>query len=130
MRHFLILCALCILSSSALAQSAASSGTVSGIVTDATGAAIPGATVVIKSADVGSVRTLTSDGSGAFAATFLPAGAYTIEVKALGFQAKRPARVTLGAGSSVRVEARMSLPQVKQEVTVTGTAPTVEGQTT
>jgi hypothetical protein len=127
----LILClALCGLRSTAFAQSAAATGTISGVVTDITGAAIPGAIVTIKNTDSSSARTLTSDGSGAFAATFLPAGAYTVEVRASGFQAKKPARVALGAGSSVRVEARMSLPRVSEEVTVTGTAPTVEGQTT
>lgn len=114
----------------ALGQSAAATGTIAGIVTDAAGAAIPGAAITIKNTDFTSSRTVSTDDSGAFSATFLPAGNYTVEVKAPGFLMKRPARVTLGVGSSVRVNVRMELPQVKQEVTVTGTAPTVEGQTT
>src|SRR5690349_11109784 len=104
---FLLLSISCV---SAAAQSAAATGAISGTVTDASGAAIPGATIIVKNTDFASVRSLTSDDAGAFAATFLPAGAYTVEVKATGFQSKRPVRVTLGAGSSVRVDVRMALP--------------------
>ena len=130
MRPLLICTLLCVVTASAVAQSAAATGTIFGVVSDSTGAAIPAATVTIKNADFSSTRTLTSDESGGFTATFLPAGVYTIEVKAPGFQPGRPARVTLAVGSSVRVDARMSVPRVKQEITVTGTTPTVEGQTT
>src|SRR5690349_4460407 len=103
MRSLFVFLLLSIVCGHASAQSAAATGNISGVVTDASGAAIPGAAVTIKNTDFASVRTLTADDSGSFAATFLPAGAYTVEVRAQGFQPKRPVRVTIGAGSSVRL---------------------------
>jgi hypothetical protein len=122
--------AMLLLASLGHGQSAAAAGTISGVVADVTGAAIPGAIVTIKNTDFTFTRALVTDGLGSFTATFLPPGAYTVEVKATGFQMKRPARVALGVGSSVQVNVRLEIPQTRQEVTVTGTAPTVEGQTT
>src|SRR5689334_21008361 len=101
MRHLILLIVIavvCAFAIGASAQSAAAVGAISGVVIDTSGAAIPGATITVKNTDFSSVRTLTSDDAGAFAATFLPAGAYTVEVRAQGFQAKKPARVTVGAG--------------------------------
>ncbi len=111
------------------AQSAASRGSLSGTVTDPQGNAIPGAKVTVRNVDFSSTRTLATDENGAYSATMLTPGAYTVEVKAQGFSLKKPARVTLNVGASVEVNVRMGVAAVSQGVTVTAHGPTVEGNT-
>ena len=59
----------------------------------------------------------------------LSPGPYTVEVKAPGFALKKPARVTLGVGSSVKIAIRLGVAGVSHDVTVTAHGPTVEGNT-
>jgi hypothetical protein len=124
-----LLAALLLVGTVCSAQSAASRGTISGTVTDPQGNAVPGAQVTIRSADFSSARTLTTSDTGQFAVPLLVPGMYTVEVKAPGFTLKRPARVTLGVGSSVQVPIQLGVAGGSQNVTVTGHGPTAEGQT-
>ena len=111
------------------AQSASAKAVISGTVSDQQGAAVAGAEVTIRSADFTSARTLITSETGGFTAAMLNSGAYTIEVKAAGFVLKKPARVTLGVGSSVQVTIRLGVAGTKQDVTVSGHGPTLEGNT-
>ncbi len=112
-----------------LAQSVAAKGVISGAVTDPQGSAVAGAQVTIRSADFTSARTLVTSSSGTFTAAMLDPGAYTIAVKASGFVLKKPARVTLGVGSSVQLTIRLGVAGTSQNITVSGRGPTVEGNT-
>src|SRR5579863_9616467 len=71
-------------SASALAQSTA--GRILGTVTDQSGAAVAGATVVVTDVQRGSSRTLTTDDAGAYAAPDLQPGTYKIRVESKGFK--------------------------------------------
>ena len=126
-----ILAVLILLSlpASSHAQSASAKGVISGTVSDQQGGAVPGATVTIRSADFSSARTLVTSDNGGFTAAMLNAGMYTIEVKAPGFTLKKPARVTLGVGSTVQVAIHLGVAGTSQNVTVSGHGPTVEGNT-
>ena len=112
-----------------LAQSVAAKGVISGAVTDPQGSAVAGAQVTIRSADFTSARTLVTSSTGTFTAAMLDPGAYTIAVKASGFALKKPARVTLGVGSSVQLTIRLGVAGTSQNITVSGRGPTVEGNT-
>ena len=118
---------LCV--AAAVAQSAAGKGSISGMVTDPQGDAVAGAQVTIRNVDFSSSRNLVTNENGAFSASMLTPGAYTVEVKAQGFTLKKPARVTLNVGASVEVNVRMGVAAVSQGVTVTAHGPTVEGNT-
>src|ERR1700729_2574823 len=75
-----------ILSAAGLAQELAA--TLTGTVTDASGALVPNATLVVHSEDTGAdVRRVTTSSTGNFNITNLPAGRYTVTVKNSGFQA-------------------------------------------
>jgi len=117
------------LASYSVGQSAAARGVISGTVTDQQGNVLAGAQVIIRSADFSSARTMTTSESGAFIAPLLPPGAYTVEVKAPGFRLKKPARVTLGVGSSVRLDIQLGVAGASENVTVAGHGPTLEGNT-
>ncbi len=114
----------------AFGQSAASRGSISGTVTDPHGDVIPGAKVTIRNADLAAERVVTTNDQGRFVSALLPSGPYLVQVTAPGFTLKKPLRVTLGVGSSVQLNIAMALPATSQSVTVTGRAPTVEGNTT
>lgn len=74
-----------ILSAAGLAQELAA--TLTGTVTDASGALVPNATVVVHSEDTGAdVRKVTTSSTGNFNITNLPAGRYTVTVQLEGFQ--------------------------------------------
>jgi hypothetical protein len=84
-RKFSAIFAVSVLSTGmALAQ--ITSGDIAGTVKDATGAAIPNASVVITNEATGVTTTLTANTSGEFHASNLPAGSYDVEVKNAGFQ--------------------------------------------
>ena len=85
-RKFSAIFAVSILSAGmALAQ--ITSGDIAGTVKDATGAAIPNATVVITNEATGVTTTLTANSAGEFHASNLPAGSYDVAVSNAGFQA-------------------------------------------
>jgi hypothetical protein len=126
---FLAVLILLLLPASSRAQSASAKGVISGTVSDQQGGAVPGATVTIRNADFSSARTLVSSETGGFTAAMLNPGMYTIEVKAPGFTLKKPARVTIGVGSTVQVAIHLGIAGTSQNVTVSGHGPTVEGNT-
>src|SRR5215470_4193207 len=72
------------LSSSAMAQ--LSTATLSGTITDSTGAAIPNATITLTQTDTNFVRVTKSKGDGSYHEEFLPVGPYKISVAAGGFK--------------------------------------------
>jgi hypothetical protein len=63
-------------------QSAGNAGTVTGIVTDATGAVVPNATVTLANAVSGFTRTVTTDNAGAYTITNVPFNTYRLTIAA------------------------------------------------
>lgn len=125
----LVLLVTVCLSSVALGQSAAASGTIAGTVSDLQGRPVVGARVVIRNTDFTWRRVVSTDENGNFTAALLATGTYTVDADAPGMKMKAPVRISLGIGSSVRVELRLILAGPAEKVTVTGTRPTVEGNT-
>src|SRR5882724_4052631 len=58
---------------------------IQGIVSDATGAAVPGAEVKATQTDTSAVRTVTSGGDGVYVLSSLPVGPYRLEISKQGF---------------------------------------------
>src|SRR5689334_22349520 len=73
-------------------------GSVSGTVTDQSGAVVPGAQVNITNDTSGLKRTATSDSSGSYRILDLPNGTYTIDVSASGFKPLKKTNVTVTIG--------------------------------
>lgn len=82
----------------ALAQ--AQTGAIAGLVSDETGGALRGATVSVKKADTGVVRTATTDENGRFEVASLAPGAYDVSVTMGGFTPTSRAGVTVAAGQT------------------------------
>jgi hypothetical protein len=119
------ICAAALLSGSASAQTAAT-GNIEGVVTDATGAVLPGVTVVVKNTDTNVSREIITDGEGRYRASALQPGIYQVTATLSGFQAKPIGGVVVQVGQTYGVDVHMRPAGVVEEVTVTGESPVVD----
>ncbi|HVF30702.1 MAG TPA: carboxypeptidase regulatory-like domain-containing protein [Pyrinomonadaceae bacterium] len=81
-----------------------SSNRISGTVTDANGAVVPGAAITIRNDSTGETASAHTDGSGNFSRTGLGAGMYSVTVSAPNFKETRVERVQLGTNLQIPVE--------------------------
>ena len=100
-------------------------GTITGTVQDASGAAVPGATVTVRSVETGQTRTQVTNESGFYSALSLPVGQYEIRVEKNGFSTVERTGVSLVVGQQAVVNIAMEVGGVQQAVTVTGEAPLI-----
>jgi hypothetical protein len=102
-------------------QTQITTGTIQGAVTDANGAIVPGANVVIKNLDTNLSRTITSDEGGRFVALALPPGPYSVTVSKQGFATAVAERLDLTVGQALSLPVAMKISQVQETVTITAT---------
>ena len=95
-------------------------GSIVGLVTDSSGAVIPGAKVKVIQQETGVSRELETDETGAYLAPALNVGTYTIEVTAEGFKAYRQTDIVLNVRDQLRVNVQLELGQVSETVEVVG----------
>jgi hypothetical protein len=106
------------LSVSGLGQEVAA--TLTGTVTDPTGALIAGATVLVHSQDTGAdVRTVTTSSTGNFNITNLPAGRYTVTISSAGFQTFVAKDVILNVAEKHTLDAHLNTGKASQTIEVT-----------
>lgn len=117
LRIFLILAAL---ACSIHAQQTA--GTLTGAVTDATGAVIPGAVIKAVNLATNAARETVSDASGNYTIPFLPAGEYTVTLTAKGFQSQKIASLTLQVQQSLRQDFSLKVGEVSESISVDASA--------
>jgi outer membrane receptor protein involved in Fe transport len=96
-----------------------------GIVTDSTGGALANADVVVLGVATGGVWELKTDGSGRYRVPLLQPGEYEVHVSQTGFQPMVRRGIHLNVGQNVVLDVRLDVSAIKEEMTVTGAAPTV-----
>jgi len=106
-----------------LAQSTA--GRVLGTVSDQSGAAVAGATVVVTDVERGISRTLTTDQAGAYVAADLTPGTYKIHAEAKGFKSVERPNLVIEVATDVRADFSLQPGNVSEVVTVTEEIPLV-----
>lgn len=94
-----------------------------GTVTDATGAAVPGAKVTITEAERNIPRTTVTDEAGRYVVTALPPGKYTLTVEASGFKRYVQSDFPLAVQQQATIDVQLQVGEVTTAVEVTGTAP-------
>src|SRR5437899_444864 len=111
------------LSLAAFAQS--DSATLSGRVTDATGAVLGGADVTVASIDTGAVNTLKTNDAGVYNFSSLRPGKYRVTVRAAGFRQSVHDGLVLHVQDRIKEDFALQVGSAEQTVTVTGEAPLV-----
>jgi len=101
-------------------------GNIAGDVRDTAGAVIPGATVVITNVGTGASRTVTTNGEGHYAATFLQPGQYEVILGGGSFGKVDQKNVAVTVGGTVTVDATLRTADVTTNVVVTTDAPLIE----
>jgi predicted porin len=79
----------------------------SGVVTDQTGAALREVSVTIKNVDTGATRTIATDGAGHYQASGLPLGRFEIRAAKPGFADETRAGISLAVGQEAKVDIKM-----------------------
>lgn len=100
--------------------------TITGLVTDPSGAVVPHAAVTITNVGTSSQRALQTDNTGAFVASALPFGNYVVSATASGFGRATSQSIVLNVGATVHVNLKLTVATVEEKVEVTGTATTVD----
>jgi len=114
---------------SAIAAVGQSTATLTGVVTDPSGAVLPHAQVVIHSLANGTDRTLVTDAAGIYVAPSLQPGDYKIQATASGFSADTVQKVTLDVDQNVTVNLHLAIASAGETIEVASTATQIESQT-
>jgi hypothetical protein len=102
--------------------SAQVSATVSGIVTDQSGAAVPAANATARNVDTGLSRDTVTDQAGRYQVFALPLGQYEVRVKKAGFAEAVRTGIRLAVGQDARVDLTLRVGAVSEEIKVSGDA--------
>ena len=105
-------------------------GSISGIVQDTSGAAVPNATVTVRSLETGATRTILTGDIGSYRALSLPVGQYEIRAEKEGFKTAVRTGIDLVVGQAAAVNLNLEVGAARQEVTVMSEAPLVDTSTT
>ena len=105
-------------------------GTITGAVTDPSGAAVPEALVTVKNIDTGIERKIKSNEAGLYVATFLQPGHYEVGAAKSGLSTILRKDLVLQVGQTLTINFGMSLQTTQELVTVTGEAPVVDPEKT
>jgi hypothetical protein len=95
-------------------------GSISGTISDSSGASVKGATVTLTNTDRGQdVRTLTTNSAGFYTATALPLGTYTVKVAAGGFKGEVVTDLALHVNDALTVNRTLVVGNASETVSVT-----------
>ena len=103
--------------------------TISGRVEDATGAAVGGATVTVKSLETGATRVVTTDETGNFRVLSLPVGLQEVRAEKAGFKSTVRTGINLAVGQEAVVNVRLDVGELTQEVSVSADVPLIDTTT-
>ena len=101
-------------------------GTITGVVTDQTGAVLPGAAISARSVGQGFTKEAVASGSGAYTLPFLPVGEYEVTFSLSGFQTFVAKGIRLHVNDRLTVSAAMKVEGQQETVEVTAAAQLIQ----
>jgi Carboxypeptidase regulatory-like domain len=104
------------------AQLATTTAAISGVVTDASGAVVPGALVTLTSLERGLSHEFKTDAAGRYAFSQLPPAPYTLTVKMSGFETYKQNGIVLNAAQTATQNVSLTIGSETQSITVTANA--------
>src|SRR5687768_12619403 len=119
--------ALAMMLGTGLAQAQVTTGSITGSVTDASGAVLPGVTITLSGDRlIGGPQTQISDENGAYRFDRLVPGAYNVKFELQGFRTVDRPDVRISAAFVATINGKMEVGSVSETITVTGESPTVD----
>jgi hypothetical protein len=100
-------------------------GSIQGVVTDATSGVLPGATVTVRNLETGATRTLTTNDLGFYAASLLPVGRYTVSASLTGFASMVREDIDVGLNQTRVADFQLKQATREETVRVTGASPPI-----
>jgi len=131
MSHYLqakYLCVLLVLVCAPVLLGQADRGTITGLVTDPTGAAVPGVEISVRHTATNIETTATTGPTGAYTLMRLPIGDYTLTAKAKGFRTYEQKAIPVRVDQTVRIDIVLTVGDVQETVSVTGEAPLIQSE--
>ncbi len=125
----LLALALTIATPATLKAQTAGEGTVSGTVTDGTGAVVPNAKVTATNVATNIATVRTSSGAGLFTIAPLPPGTYTLTIEAKGFRTLRQQNLAVNALSVLTLNPILTVGETNETVEVTAAPPVLDTST-
>jgi len=104
-------------------------GSILGTVTDASGAAVPGATVTVSNLGTSEARKVQSDATGNFSVVNLQPANYKVDVQKANFKRSVRQPVTVAVGATVRIDVSLQVGAITETVEVTSQAPLLQTDT-
>ena len=117
------------LAAASLLQAQENRASISGQVTDSTGAAVPRAAIKIVNSEQGSVKDTSTNDTGRYQAGFLEPGEYTVTIEAPGFKKYIREHVLLVTAQKMGLDVQLEVGAQAESVTVTGQAPLLSTET-
>src|SRR5260370_11026168 len=112
---------LCFFSSPTVMGQAVSSGTISGTVTDQSGAGVDGAAVTLTDTATNIPRTTTTNEAGRYIFASVPPGTYSVIINKTGFRQAKLSNQGVNVGTTLTLNIALELGAVSQTVEVTAT---------
>src|ERR1700682_1779962 len=108
------------------AQSSATTGTIEGTVTDATGGVLPGVTVTLKNTSTNLQSVVVTDGAGRYHGVLLPLGPYEVRAQLEGFATVVQQGLDLGVGQTLTMPIALKQATAAEQIIVTAAPPLIE----
>ncbi len=124
-----VLTLLTVLIAPALTAAGQTSGTLSGRVVDASGAVVPGVTILARHLERGVERDIVTGSDGRFVLAALPVGAYDVRAELTGFKPVVRQGVALTVGEAAAIEFTLEVGGLAEAVNVVGAATAVNTRT-
>jgi hypothetical protein len=105
-------------------------GSILGYVRDASGAALPNATLTVTQASTGYTRTATTDSSGAYSILALPPGNYSLTASMAGFEHGVVDNINLNVNDALKFDFSLKVGNVSETISVDATSVQVDTATT
>ncbi len=127
MKHYALAVFLCLIAATAVAQTPTAG--VTGRVTDAAGAVVPGATIKVTNLATNLIQQTVSNETGDFLLPYLNPASHTLEATAAGFRTYRLENFALAVGQTLRVDIRLEVGAATETVNITDTPTALNTET-
>jgi hypothetical protein len=121
---------LCVLLFFAGMLRAQSTGAIQGTVSDASGAVIPNATVVVTNEQTGEAHTLKTDSAGLYSLPALPPGNYKVQAESPGLQTVAASHLIVSVGTTTTQNFTLGVASTSETIQITAAPPLVDSTST